>query len=948
MAHALRIGLIFSLATLFSGLVCSQERYWQQDLQYKINVRLNDTVHTLDGFLDLQYINNSPDTLGFIWFHLWPNAYKNDKTAFSDQLLENGRTDFYFSGKEKRGYINRMDFRINDIAAKTEDHPNFIDIIKVILPNPLAPKESIRITTPFHVQLPFTFSRGGHDAQTYQVTQWYPKPAVYDRNGWHPMPYLDQGEFYSEFGSYEVKITLPKNYIVAATGELQTEEEKIWLSELSRQLPVASRQSATKNQKLKTKNQKPKPPVVPSSPELKTVIYKQDRVHDFAWFGDKRFVVNFDTLRLGSGRLIDVYSFYTPEQAQLWRNSIGIIKDAVTYHSLQIGEYPYNTISAVQGKQGFEGGMEYPTITILSALKDTAGIKEIIFHEVGHNWFYGILANNERDYAWLDEGINYYYDSRFKKENLKSSAHRKKSKNRLPDDWEKLMLETVISVHADQPIQTHSDQFHKINYQLMNYVKASEWMKKMEETLGKDLLDSCMQEYYRRWQFKHPYPEDLKEVLTDVSGKNLDSFFHLLHTRGSLDTPQKKKLRIEPFFNLNNSDKYNYVFVSPALGFNLYDGLMVGGALHNYTLPLNKFRYFVAPFYGTRSKAFTGIGRISHTWYPERRFQDIEIALSGSSFTKNDFTDSTGNKMFFGYRKLAPSIRLEWKQKSPRSTTMKFIQLKSFFIGEDELNFRRDTVLNTDIIEKIKTNYTIGQLKFVWDNFRMLYPYRVEMILESGKDFGKIGLTGNYFFNFVKKGGVNLRLFAGKFFYYGEKTFTKQFDTDRFHLNMTGPKGDEDYTYSNYFFGRNKFEGTASQQIMIRDGAFKVRTDLLSSKIGKTDNWLGAANFTMDVPDRFNILNALPVKIPLKIFADFGTYAEVWDEDSEEPRFVFDAGLQFSFYRNLINIYMPLVYSQAYSDYFKSTPNNNFWQRISFSIDIQNISVRKLVNQAIQ
>ncbi len=143
--------------------------------------------------------------------------------------MENGNTNFYFSGKEQKGYINRLDFKVNNITAEIEDHPQHIDIVKLILPSPLSPGQKIIITTPFHVKLPYNFSRGGHDGESYQVTQWYPKPAVYDRNGWHPMPYLDQGEFYSEFGNFDVKITVPENYVVAATGELQNAEEKEWL-----------------------------------------------------------------------------------------------------------------------------------------------------------------------------------------------------------------------------------------------------------------------------------------------------------------------------------------------------------------------------------------------------------------------------------------------------------------------------------------------------------------------------------------------------------------------------------------------------------------------------------------------------------------------------------------------------------------------------------------------
>jgi hypothetical protein len=198
-------------------------------VNYTIEVALNDKDHTLNGFESIEYINNSPDTLTFIWFHIWPNAYKTDKTAFSDQLLENGNTDFYFSDKNQKGYINRLDFKVNNKTAAIQDHPEHIDIVKVILPSPLPPGQKTILTTPFHVRLPFNFSRGGYDGDTYQVTQWYPKPAVYDRQGWHPMPYLDQGEFYSEFGSYDVSITVPDNYVVGATGVLQNQDEKEWL-----------------------------------------------------------------------------------------------------------------------------------------------------------------------------------------------------------------------------------------------------------------------------------------------------------------------------------------------------------------------------------------------------------------------------------------------------------------------------------------------------------------------------------------------------------------------------------------------------------------------------------------------------------------------------------------------------------------------------------------------
>jgi hypothetical protein len=163
---------------------------------------------------------------------------------------------------------------------------------------------------------------------------------------------------------------------------------------------------------------------------------------------------------------------------------------------------------------------------------------------------------------------------------------------------------------------------------------------------------------------------------------------------------------------------------------------------------------------------------------------------------------------------------------------------------------------------------------------------------------------------------------------------------------MTGANGSEDYTYQNYFVGRNEFQGFSNQQIMMRDGGFKVRTDLLSNKIGKTDNWLLAMNFNSTIPDTINPLSIVPIKLPLKVFADVGTYAEAWENDAGTSRFLFDAGLQLSLFKNALNVYIPILYSKVYDNYFKSTiTEKRFLKNISFSIDIHQLSINKLFPQ---
>ncbi len=942
-----RESVLLVIFLCFSYVLQAQNtRYWQQQVNSKIDVTLNDVSHTLDGYIKMEYTNNSPDTLQYIFIHLWQNAFKNDRTAFSNQQIENGSTEFYFSSEEKRGYTNRLNFRVNNTNAKTEDDSQHQDIVKLLLPQPLIPGTTCKIETPFHVKLPYNFSRGGHINQSYQITQWYPKPAVYDHKGWHAIPYLDQGEFYSEFGNYEVQITLPENYVVAATGNLQESDEKEWLKNRK-----SIKQNLNKNNKSKLKVEA----VIPASAtKIKTLHYTQENIHDFAWFADKTFAVKSDTLQLSSDRVINIAAFYYPENEDIWSNVLQQIKQAILTKSKWLGEYPYNTVSVVEDeRQGW--GMEYPTITYLSSGGSRKMLDFVINHEVGHNWFYGILASNERKHPWMDEGMNTYYDNRYLIQqygNTNLSALEPSSaffNKRLPKDIQQLMLQAVTAAKKDQPIATASENFSSLNYSAIAYTKAGNWMQLLEQKVGKELFDSCMKVYYKRWGFKHPYPEDFKSVMEEVSGKKLDSVFSLLHKKGALiNTPIKKTLRLTSFFNANETDKHNYIFAAPLIGvYNFYDKLMQGAIIHNYTLPQTKFQFFAAPLYAIKSKSINGLSKLGYTFYTNEEGAKLQFAISGARFNGDSFTDSTGTVNYQYFSKLVPAIKYTFSNKTARSSLQKFIEWKTFLITEQGLLFTRDTVKQIDIISYPAKKRYVNQLRFVIENNRALYPYSGIAMAEQGDGFIRTSFTGNYYFNYAQSGGLNLRVFAGKFFYTGDKTFITQFETDRYHLNMTGPKGDEDYTYSNYFYGRNEFDKISSQQIMIRDGGFKVRTDLLSSKVGKTDNWLAAANFTTTLPDAVNPLKVLPVKIPLKIFIDIGTYAEAWKKNAASSRFIYDAGLQLSLFKNVVNIYMPLLYSKVYKDYFISTiPEKRFIKNIAFSIDLQNISLKKLFPEA--
>lgn len=910
--------LFLLLVVLLTATSYSQQKYWQQEANFNIHVTLNDQDHSLQGFESIEYINHSPDTLHFIWFHIWPNAYKNDRTAFSDQLLKNGRTDFYFSSSEDKGYINQLNFRVNGSAAVYENSNKNIDVIKLLLPVPLAPENKAIITTPFHVKLPKYFSRSGYVGSDYAVTQWFPKPAVYDNNGWHPMPYLEQGEFYSEFGKFEVSITAPSSYVIAATGILQDEK---------------TLQEIKKNGKHTIES------------ATKTWSFTQNNIHDFAWFASKDFVVKYDTIMLPSTKIVDVFSYYKSVN-KAWDKSIAYIKNGIKKYSSWLGDYPYTVASVVQGNYNeTSAGMEYPAITLITTPEEGKELDATIAHEVGHNWFYGALASNERTHPWMDEGMNSFYAKRYEDEKYGNAQENKKPKNKKGiADEEELLFNTYAGIKKDQPIETSSENLSMVNYDLSIYYKAPLWLKQLEHELGRNVFDSCMKLYYSQWEFKHPQPLDFKASMQQSSNKNLNELFSKLYTKGLLVPEKTKTAKLSLLYNLHETGKYNYINISPAVGYNNYDKVMVGGLIHNYSLPLNKFHFIAGALYATGSKKVNGFGRASFNVY--KQAWHLEASTSFINFTQNDFKPANNPQLYLGVKRFAPAVKLTLFDKDATAGKHFTFLLKSFFINEDELRF---TTIRTptDTFERASTvasNRLINRLSISMSDARVLYPYNITLSADQGKQFLRAGLTAKYFFNFADGvSGMSARFFAGKFFYLTSKTFNTQFANDRYFLNMTGPKGNEDYTYSDYFIGRNEFEKWQSQQMMERDGFFKVNTDLLGEKVGKTDDWLTSLNLVTDVPDNINPLRVLPFKVPLKVFADIGTYAEAWKDNPATGRFVYDAGIQFSIFRSIINIYVPVLYSKVYKDYYKSTiSQNRFLKTISFNIDLSQLQAKKV------
>ena len=516
----------------------AQAQNWQQRVDSDIRVTLDDTAHRLHGDIQLIYHNNSPDTLDFVWMHLWPNAYRNGKTAMAKQHYRDGDMFMFYAMSRDMGGIDSLAFTSMGRPLEWSYDEEHIDIAKVMLPKPLLPGKAFEISTPFRVDIPNgSISRLGHVGESYQITQWYPKPAVYDEEGWHPMPYLSQGEFYSEYGTFDVRITLPSNYTVGATGDYvkDSEDNALELARLDRLVEETEAWVEAKG----WEDVEESWGFPASSTQTKTLHLRQNRVHDFAWFADKRFKVLRGEVALpGNGKKVTTWAMFTPEEAELWQRAPEYLHDATYYYSLWNGDYPYNHVTAVDGTISAGGGMEYPNVTVIGQSGSDFGLETVIVHEVGHNWFYGILGSNERDNAWMDEGINSFNETRYlltKYGEQEDVSIMLEGRERLVErldlgsfqyKWiDELSYLFPARFGVDQPIQCHSTDLTSTNYGAIIYKKTAAAFAMLQSHLGTARFDAAMQLYYDTWKYRHPGPADLQACMESSTGEDLSWFF---------------------------------------------------------------------------------------------------------------------------------------------------------------------------------------------------------------------------------------------------------------------------------------------------------------------------------------------------------------------------------------------------------------------------------------
>src|SRR5689334_3980344 len=495
-------------------------KYWQQRVDYKINAILDSANNEIRGRETIHYVNHSPDTLPYLWMFVEQNlcAPKSITNQLNQPPLVFLDVAFDFSCLKFNGGLTLDSLRVNGTNANRTIYGT---TMRIDLPRPLPPGGAVDIDAAWKFKVPENGGgRMGRDGALYEIAQWYPRMAVYDDvRGWNHEPYIGAGEFYLEYGDFDVSLTVPASYIIAATGELMNPEQVLTPTQRAR-LALARRSDTAIAiiRRDEVGNFDKTRPRIYAQGELSALYpyssltwrYTANNVRDFAFAGGPNF--QWDASGY-NGILIE--DLYRPN-ADKWKEVNRIGRETIKYFSEQWYRYPWSHATTVEGPIA---GMEYPMLTFTP----NAGTREdqqwVIGHEFGHEWFPMIVGSNERLYPWMDEGFNTFIDLGNAAQYFRGTPY--------GDSIEVHPLH-LYSDHArpgeEQPLITNPTQVRDLFW--VGYQKPALMMQTLRyEVLGKDRFDKAFREYIKAWAFKHPTPADFFRMMRDQSGMDLDWFW---------------------------------------------------------------------------------------------------------------------------------------------------------------------------------------------------------------------------------------------------------------------------------------------------------------------------------------------------------------------------------------------------------------------------------------
>ena len=492
-------------------------KYWQNAVDYKISARLNDQTHEITASITLEYTNNSPDELNFIWLQLDQNMFSKQGRG---QLIVPLTQSRY--GNASSDFDGGYDIKSVKLGSgKDAEHLITDTRMQVFLPEPL---KSNGGKTTISIDYAYTVPTHGADrtgvletqnGKIFAIAQWFPRVAVYDDIlGWNVQPYTGPGEFYLEFGDYEVDITAPANHIVVFGGELLNPSE-VYTPEQVKRLEQAKKSDETVL--IRSADEVTQPNSRPQGKNELTWKFRLEKAHDVAWASSPSFIIDAAKINLASGKPSLALSAYPVESNgdNAWERSTEYTKASIEFYSNTLMEYPYPVAINVAANVG---GMEYPAIVFCGHKAKGASLWGVTDHEFGHIWFPMIVGSNERLHAWMDEGFNTFINS------LSTEAFNNGEYYRPMGDANRLAQ--ALTRPDLEPVMSAPQNMQERNIGVLAYFKPGFGLTLLRnEILGPERFDRAFKTYLHDWAYKHPTPDDFFRTIENVAGENLNWFW---------------------------------------------------------------------------------------------------------------------------------------------------------------------------------------------------------------------------------------------------------------------------------------------------------------------------------------------------------------------------------------------------------------------------------------
>lgn len=483
---------------LFPILLFGQDHYWQQEISYKMDIDLIDEKHQIEGMQEVTYINNSPDTLFNIYYHLYFNAFQpGSMMDIRSRTIEDpdARVGSRIAGlsEDEQGFVkvNKLSQNGSDLAYETVG-----TILEVKLDKPILPGKKAKFKMEFTSQIPVQIRRSGRDNREgvkYSMAQWYPKVAEYDFMGWHADPYVGR-EFHGVFGDFDVTINIDSAFTIGATGVLENARQ------------IGHGYVDSDNAKVKTDG----------NGKL-SWNFVAENVHDFVWAADKNYV--HTKLQVKDGPMLHFFYLDEPDLKDNWERLPDYTAQIFEYASDNFGKYPYPQYSVIQGG---DGGMEYPMATLITGRRKFSSLVGVTVHEAMHEWYHTVLATNEGLYPWMDEGFCTFTSSK-----VMSHLFNPEEDTRVGSYYNSYL--NLAASDVEEPMYTMADHFEtNYAYSANAYGKGAVFVAQLGCIIGDDNLMRGMRRYFEEWKFKHPTPNDFIRVMEKTSGTHLKWYLNYM------------------------------------------------------------------------------------------------------------------------------------------------------------------------------------------------------------------------------------------------------------------------------------------------------------------------------------------------------------------------------------------------------------------------------------